>query len=87
MVMDTTKPVAWINQNNDIEFDITRVNPSFRHLWKPLYTTPQTKHEVTPLSIEEIKQISDIIFGSERQVDSWLIEFVRAIEAKVRGEK
>jgi predicted small metal-binding protein len=57
---------------------------------EPLYTTPQTKHEVSPLSDEEIMEIS----GGENlteQVFFWgrsmVLNFARAIEAKVRGEK
>ena len=53
----------------------------------PLYTTPQTKHEVSPLSDEEIMQIVEKPeFWTDDGVLRSCIDLCRAIEERILGK-
>jgi hypothetical protein len=80
-------PYAWSCYNEGMEAAIiTTIKPDM-YGWQsiiPLYTTPQT-HQLTD---EEIKELHK---GWTRWIDGGfelqVLQFARAIEAKVRGEK
>ena len=74
------EPVAWVNEAGDFETDIRRMNPSFRYLWIPLYTTPQTK----PLSDEKIYDyMNKTLPGIMNSITSKdLLNLARAIEER-----
>ena len=84
--MKQSEPVAWMYVNNDGECE--EISYGVPYIQDPdiqlLYTTPQTK----PLSDEEMMQLAEENLGDSFDYDiMWLRMFVRAIEAKVRGEK
>jgi hypothetical protein len=67
-----TKPVAWINEYDQIE----PFNPDNRQEWIPLYT-----HAIKTLTDEEILQFRDKVPYS---LGSDLINFARAILRKAQ---
>jgi hypothetical protein len=87
-----SEPVAWMNPTgleykqraSDFMYNDALYDKKLG--WIPLYTTPQTK----PLSDEEIIELfrfSDVASNYYSDTEKFAIEFARAIEAKVRGEK
>ena len=84
------EPVAWMSQSGN-NF-VSKKAPSYVHIgtndWLPLYTTPQTKHEVSPLSDEEIVKIYESSY-LESGLDEWEFDpvyFARAIEERILGK-
>ena len=85
-----SEPVAWMmkykNKNVNLSFNKFQLEADNTDYFNiPLYTTPQTK----PLSDEEIlieaKYQPNLGYYLACEFD--VLDFARAIEAKVRGEK
>ena len=80
-----SEPVAWMSRNKCIQWADEEADlPNWTDFYViPLYTTPQTK----PLSDEEIEELREYHGINEWMYETSVVDFARAIEAKVRGEK
>ena len=84
-----SEPVAWMDKYGNVCTNIQKkmyagnITAQYNYDLNdiPLYTTPQTK----PLSDEEISELSEKHLDMDWQTG--VIEFARAIESKVRGQK